>query len=60
MKRKSSNVRKLKNTFLQDKKILNLSEIKWINNYHGKVKRNLSRFMNLKEKIDLTEACSPI
>ena len=35
-------------------------EIKWINNYHKKVKKNLSRFMNLKEKIDLTKACSPI
>ena len=45
---------------LIDKKILNRAEIKWINNYHGKVKRNLSRFMNLKEKMDLTKACSPI
>ena len=27
---------------------------------HGKVKRNLSRFMNLKEKTDLIKACSPI
>jgi len=45
---------------LIDKKILNRAEIKWINNYHGKVKKNLSRFMNLKEKMDLIKACSPI
>ena len=41
---------------LSDQKIM----YQWINNYHGKVKRNLSRFMNLKEKMDLTKACSPI
>ena len=45
---------------LIDKKILNLSEIKWINNYHAKVKKSLFRFMNFQEKIDLTKACSPI
>ena len=45
---------------LIDKKILSLSEIKWINNYHAKVKKNLFRFMNFQEKIDLTKACSPI
>ena len=45
---------------LIDKKILNREEIKWINNYHRKVKRNLSKFMSLKEKMDLTKACSPI
>ena len=45
---------------LINKKILNLSEIKWINNYHAKVKKNLFRFMNFQEKIDLTKACSPI
>ncbi len=45
---------------LINKKILDKNEIKWINNYHKKVKKNLSRFMNLKEKTDLTKACSPI
>ena len=45
---------------LISKKILNKVEIKWINNYHRKVKKSLSRFMNLKEKTDLTKACSPI
>ena len=38
---------------LINKKILNKEEIKWINNYHRKVKKNLFKFMNLKEKIDL-------
>ena len=45
---------------LINKKILNSSEIKWINNYHQKVKENLFRFINLKEKIELFRACSPI
>jgi len=45
---------------LINKKILNKNEIKWINNYHRKVEKNLSRFMNLREKTDLAKACSPI
>ena len=45
---------------LINKKILNSSEIKWINGYHRKVKKNLIRFMNFQEKIDLKNACSPI
>ena len=45
---------------LINKKILNRAEIIWINNYHRKVEKNLSRFMNLKEKTDLIKACSPI
>ena len=45
---------------LINKKILNSAEIKWINGYHEKVKKNLFRFMNFQEKIDLTKACSPI
>jgi len=45
---------------LINKKILNNGEIKWINSYHRKVKKNLFKFMNLKEKTDLTKACSPI
>ncbi len=42
------------------KSILSLNEIKWINQYHNKVKKNLFPFMNVKEKIDLIKACSPI
>jgi len=42
------------------KKMLNNKEIDWLNKYHTKVKKNLSRFMNLKEKADLIDACSPI
>ena len=42
------------------KKLLSKKEIDWINKYHVKVKKNLSRFMNLKEKANLIDACSPI
>ena len=45
---------------LINKNILNSNEIKWINSYHKKVRKRLSRFMSLKEKTDLTKACSPI
>ncbi len=45
---------------LINKKILNDQEIKWINNYHLKVKKNLLKFMSRNEKIDLIKACSPI
>ena len=45
---------------LINKKILNKIEIKWINSYHKKVQKNLSKFMNFQEKTDLTKACSPI
>tara|TARA_Y100001970_G_scaffold65514_1_gene83820 strand:+ start:12485 stop:14176 length:1692 start_codon:yes stop_codon:yes gene_type:complete len=45
---------------LINKKILNDQEIKWINNYHLKVKKNLLKFMSRDEKIDLIKACSPI
>ena len=42
------------------KKMLNKKEIVWLNKYHSKVKKNLFRFMNLKEKANLIDACSPI
>ena len=45
---------------LIDKKILNKDEIKWINTYHKKVKKNLLKFMSVSEKIDLAKACLPI
>ena len=45
---------------LVNKKILNKMEIKWINNYHETVQRNLYKFMSPSEKIQLTKACSPI
>tara|TARA_Y100001970_G_scaffold76866_1_gene97644 strand:- start:4921 stop:6621 length:1701 start_codon:yes stop_codon:yes gene_type:complete len=45
---------------LINKKFLNKKEIKWFNNYHQKVEKNLSKFMNDQEKKDLTKACSPI
>ena len=40
--------------------MLNKKEITWLNKYHTKVKKNLFKFMNLKEKVNLIEACSPI
>jgi len=42
------------------KKMLNKKEICWLNKYHTKVKKNLFRFMNLEEKANLIDACSPI
>ena len=42
------------------KKMLNKKEIDWLNKYHTKVKKNLFRFMNLEEKANLINACSPI
>ena len=42
------------------KKMLNKKEIVWLNKYHAKVKNNLFKFMNLKEKANLIKACSPI
>ena len=41
-------------------KMLNKKEISWLNKYHKKVKKNLFQFMNVKEKANLIEACSPI
>ena len=45
---------------LINKKMLNKNEINWINKYHNKVRKNLLKFMNFQEKVDLTKACSPI
>jgi len=42
------------------KKMLNKKEIGWLNKYHTKVRKNLFRFMNLEEKVNLIDACSPI
>jgi len=45
---------------LIEKKMLNKKEINWLNKYHIKVKKNLLKFMNLEEKVNLIKACSPI
>ena len=45
---------------LINKKLLNKKEVDWINKYHDKVKKNLLKFMNFKEKAYLLKACSPI
>ena len=42
------------------KKMLSEKEISWLNKYHANVRKNLFRFMNLKEKADLIDACLPI
>ena len=42
------------------KNMLNKKEIDWLNKYHAKVKKNLFKFMNLEEKVNLINACSPI
>ena len=42
------------------KKMLNKKEMSWLNKYHAKVKKNLFRFMNLEEKANLIDTCSPI
>tara|TARA_Y100000590_G_scaffold28495_1_gene31927 strand:+ start:471 stop:2180 length:1710 start_codon:yes stop_codon:yes gene_type:complete len=42
------------------KKLLNRKEIDWLNKYHARVKKNLYRFMNFKERANLNDACSPI
>jgi len=42
------------------KKMLSKKEIGWLNKYHSKVKKNLFRFMNIEEKANLIDACSPI
>ena len=42
------------------KKMLNKKEIFWINKYHARVKKNLLKFMNVEEKANLIDACSPI
>ena len=45
---------------LIDKKILDKSEKKWINNYHQKVFYKLKGFMNATEVVELKKACSSI
>ncbi len=45
---------------LINEKLLSKNEIKWINIYHGKVKKNLLKFMNFEERKDLVKACLPI
>ena len=42
------------------RKKLNLNEKKWLNNYHKNVFKNLRRFMNKVEILELQKACSTI
>ncbi len=45
---------------LINKKMLSKKEKDWLNKYHLKVKKNLFKFMNREEKINLIDSCSPI
>ncbi len=45
---------------LINKKILNSKELEWINNYHKKVEKNLSKYIDFKDKSDFKKACLPI
>ena len=45
---------------LIDKKILNYSEKKWLNEYHQKVFNCLKESMNNSEILELKKACSAI
>ena len=45
---------------LIDKSILDKNEIDWLNKYHQIVFKNLKKFMNKSEMIELKKACSTI
>jgi len=45
---------------LIERKLLNKSEINWLNNYHSEVYNNLKKFMNSFELIELKDSCSNI
>ena len=45
---------------LVEKKILNKSEIKWVNEYHKKVYTNLKKYMNKTELVEFKSLCSNI
>ena len=45
---------------LIEKKLLNKKEIKWLNEYHAHVFKNLKKFMSKLELSDLKKACSNI
>ena len=45
---------------LINKSILDKNEIDWLNKYHQIVFKNLKKFMNKSEMIELKKACSTI
>jgi len=45
---------------LIQKKLLNKTEIKWINQYHSKVYYKLKKYMNKNELVDFKKSCSNI
>ena len=40
--------------------LMNSNELKWLNKYHAKVKKMLSKYINKDEKEDFEKACLPI
>ncbi len=45
---------------LIEEKLLSRIEVKWLNTYHSKVFKNLKKFMNKPQLMDLKNACSNI
>tara|TARA_Y100001958_G_C21236697_1_gene563261 strand:+ start:1092 stop:2792 length:1701 start_codon:yes stop_codon:yes gene_type:complete len=45
---------------LINKKLLNFKELKWLNDYHKMVRKNLSKYLDMNEKEAFNKACSPI
>jgi Xaa-Pro aminopeptidase len=45
---------------LIEKKLLSKNEILWLNEYHSKVFKNLKKFMNASELLNLRDSCSNI
>ena len=45
---------------LIQKKLLNNSETQWLNSYHSRVYKNLKKYMNESELVELKKFCSNI
>ena len=45
---------------LIEKELLSKNEINWLNNYHSKVYKNLKKYMNKSESVELKNSCSNI
>ena len=45
---------------LINREILSSDELKWLNSYHKKVKKKLSKYITRREKKDFYNACLPI
>ena len=45
---------------LINKDLLNQREVRWLNNYHKKVYKNIKKYMSKNEILELNKACSSI